>query len=346
MRKLLIRIRTSMKFIILISLVTFLIGTAINLLYKPIYSVYFKGELVGYCADKSKLQKEISDYVENGNGDNDNLAYVSVDSMPTYKLCLLKRGITTNDDEIFEKIKTTGTSYFKYFAILEKEEEKVYLATYGEAEEIVNALKEKDSNNINDITIAEKYDTEMKEFTSKDDAVSKLYEKKVVVVAKTTTRSSSTTRNTYSSSNGGLNLTYNISSGYVNIGISLIKPVNGTISSKYKSISSIRNSAHTGLDIATSSGTPIKAAAAGKVVYSGWRGGYNGGYGNLIAIDHGNGVQTLYGHCSKLYVSVGQTVSQGQNIAAVGSTGNSTGPHLHFEVRVNGVAYNPQNYVY
>ena len=66
----------------------------------------------------------------------------------------------------------------------------------------------------------------------------------------------------------------------------------------------------------------------------------------MIVITHGNGVQTYYGHCSKLIASVGQEVSQGQVIAAVGSTGNSTGPHLHLEIRVNGVAYNPQNYLY
>ncbi len=96
------------------------------------------------------------------------------------------------------------------------------------------------------------------------------------------------------------------------------------------------------MDIATSTGTPVVAAASGTVSYSGWR----GSYGNLLIINHSNGVQTYYGHCSKLYVSVGQSVSQGQTVCAVGSTGNSTGPHLHFEVRLNGVAYNPQNYVY
>mgnify|MGYP000106149234 FL=1 len=66
----------------------------------------------------------------------------------------------------------------------------------------------------------------------------------------------------------------------------------------------------------------------------------------MIVISHGNGIETYYGHCSKLYVEVGDKVSQGETIAAVGSTGNSTGPHLHLEIRVNGVAYNPQNYVY
>ena len=66
----------------------------------------------------------------------------------------------------------------------------------------------------------------------------------------------------------------------------------------------------------------------------------------MVGINHGNGVETYYAHCSKLYVGVGKQVNQGDVIAAVGNTGNSTGPHLHLEIRVNGVAYNPQNYVY
>ena len=100
--------------------------------------------------------------------------------------------------------------------------------------------------------------------------------------------------------------------------------------------------AHTGLDIAAPKGTSIKAAASGTVIHAGWK----GSLGNLVIISHGNGVQTYYGHCSKLIAKVGQKVSQGQVIAKVGSTGNSTGNHLHFEVRKNGVLYNPQNYVY
>ena len=66
----------------------------------------------------------------------------------------------------------------------------------------------------------------------------------------------------------------------------------------------------------------------------------------MIVISHGNGVETYYGHCSKLYGNVGEQVSQGEAIAEVGSTGNSTGNHLHLEIRINGVAYNPENYVY
>ena len=122
----------------------------------------------------------------------------------------------------------------------------------------------------------------------------------------------------------------------------MIRPVSGTITSRFGASSRIRVSSHTGLDIATATGTPIKAASSGTVTFSGRK----GSYGYMVVISHGNNVQTYYAHCSKLYVSAGQTVTQGQTIAAVGSTGNSTGPHLHLEVRVNGVAYNPQNYVY
>ena len=98
---------------------------------------------------------------------------------------------------------------------------------------------------------------------------------------------------------------------------------------------------HTGMDIGANSGNNIVAANAGTVIYSGW----NGGYGMCVMIDHGGGIVTLYGHCSALYVSVGQSVSRGQAVAAVGSTGISTGPHCHFEVRVNGNYVNPYPYV-
>ena len=119
-------------------------------------------------------------------------------------------------------------------------------------------------------------------------------------------------------------------------------PVSGIITSRFGNRESIRTSGHTGLDIAAPAGTPIKAAASGTVTFA----GYSGGYGYVVKLDNGNGVQTYYGHCSRLYVSTGEKVEAGEVIAAVGSTGNSTGNHLHFEVRVNGSVVNPQNYLY
>ena len=97
---------------------------------------------------------------------------------------------------------------------------------------------------------------------------------------------------------------------------------------------------HTGMDFAASYGSPIRAADSGTVIFAGWY----GGYGYAVIINHGKGITTLYGHSSKLYVVEGESVKRGQAIAAIGSTGLSTGPHLHFEVRKNGNPVNPANY--
>lgn len=337
MKKVLIHIKRSFKFIILAFIATCLIVAAVVLFYKPIYSVTIDGEAVGYSSDKTALQEKINDYMEKGTEENGNIAFVQIDKMPEYKLCLLKKGIVPNDDEIFEKVKESGTTYYKYYAIADNGEEKQYVSDFTTAEETVAELKEKESENIDEISIVEKYETELKEFASKETAVESLYEEPEpeptpVVVAKSTKVKAS----------GSVNTSLNTSYQNASLGISLSRPVSGTITSRFGVRSSIRSSAHTGLDIATASGTPYSAAASGVVSFA----GYKGSYGNLIVVDHGNGVQTYYAHSSKIYVSVGESVSQGETIGAVGSTGNSTGPHLHLEVRINGVAYNPQNYVY
>lgn len=119
---------------------------------------------------------------------------------------------------------------------------------------------------------------------------------------------------------------------------SLIWPVSGPITSPF----GMRwGSLHPGIDIGVPTGTPIKAAAAGKVIYCGWM----SGYGNLVMIDHGGGIATLYGHQSSIASSCGEDVAQGQIIGYTGCTGFCTGPHLHFEVRVNGTPVDPLGYL-
>ena len=332
-KKVLIHTRRTIKLVILISVALLFILGIIATFYKVSYSVNINGEMVGYTDNKSKLQSKINDYIENG--DNENTAFVQVENLPEYNICLLKRNVNTDDDKIFDLVKNNGLAFYRYYAILDNQEEKVYVSNFSDAENIVNGLKEKSSSNIENITISEKYETELKDMTSVEEAVAKLYvEPKSVMVA--------SNKSTKKTSTGSVNTATNISSGKVSLGISLVKPVSGTISSRFGARSRVRSSAHTGLDIATSTGTPVVAAASGTVTFSGWK----GSYGYLMVITHSNGVQTYYGHCSKLYYSAGQTVSKGQKIAAVGNTGNSTGPHLHFEIRINGVAYNPQNYLY
>ena len=98
---------------------------------------------------------------------------------------------------------------------------------------------------------------------------------------------------------------------------------------------------HEGIDVGCAYGTPNRAAASGTIIYAGWL----GGYGNLVVVDHGGGLSTAYAHASSILVGVGQSVSQGDTVSLVGSTGNSSGPHLHFEVRVNGQAVDPLFYL-
>lgn len=119
---------------------------------------------------------------------------------------------------------------------------------------------------------------------------------------------------------------------------SFINPAQGRLTSKF---GPRWGRMHQGIDVANSVGTPIIASSGGRVVQAGWA----GTYGNLVIIDHGNGLSTRYAHLSSISVQAGQDLSQGQELGKMGSTGRSTGSHLHFEVRVNGQATNPLNYV-
>lgn len=322
-RRTIVHIRTWTKFTILIVIAAFLMIGAISYIYKPIYSVTLNGEFIGYSENKSKLQQKINEYIEKGNGDN--IAFVDIDELPEYKLCFLKKDVCANDEEIFNKVIEQGQIFYKYYAINVGDEEKAYVSTFEEAEQVVNELKNKNSNNKDSLSIVEKYETELKEFSTVEKCVADLYVKKVVV------------QSSYAVAATGINT----STKKVSLGISLIRPVSGVVTSRF---GARWGTTHKGIDIGAPKGTPIKAAAGGTVSVAAY--GYNGGYGNYVIISHGNGIQTVYGHCTSLNVSVGQKVSQGQQIATVGSTGNSTGNHLHLEIRINGVAQNPQNYLY
>jgi murein DD-endopeptidase MepM/ murein hydrolase activator NlpD len=124
-----------------------------------------------------------------------------------------------------------------------------------------------------------------------------------------------------------------------------IWPVTGEVTSRFGWRSSPWGDGggdwHPGIDIAGDYGTPIVATADGVVEYSGWY----GGYGNLVKISHENGIETMYGHCSQIAAHVGQQVRKGEVIAYMGSTGNSTGTHCHYEVRLNGTAVNPESFL-
>ena len=328
LKKIYVCVRGAIRLISLVTVAAVIIVAAIVILYKPIYKVTINGDKIGYCEDKEALQNKINDYMENGEEGQKNVAFVQIDDMPEYQMCLQKKGITTNDEEIFNKIKETGVTYYRYYAIADDNKEKIYLATFDEAEKAIKELKKKESRNSSDLTIVEKYEVELPTISTQSEAVAKLYEKKVVVVA--TTRYPNVNASGFSTSRS--------TTSVKNLGISFVRPVSGVLTSRF---GSRWGSTHTGIDVGAPTGTAIKAAAGGTVIFSGWK----GTLGKLIVVSHGNGIQTYYAHCSSLLVSSGATVSAGQVIAKVGSTGRSTGPHLHFEIRVNGSAIDPQRYI-
>lgn len=326
-----VHLRTGFKFALLLIIGIAIISFLIFVVYKPMYSVTLNGEFLGYTADKSELQTKISEYIKSG--DSQTIAFVEIESLPDYNMCLLKKGLTANDDEIFSNVINTGTPYYKYYAVLEDGVEKCYVSSYTEADDIVNQLKNKESDNKDSVTYMVKYDTVLSDFTDTDTAVASLY-----VEPKKNTKTPATT------STGRSTVVYKNSS----LGLAMIQqPVTGSITSRFGVSSRIRVSTHTGLDIAASTGTPVIPVAPGTVTYS----GYKGSYGNLVIINHGKNdagqtIETYYAHNSRLNVSVGDVVNQNSIISYVGSTGNSTGSHLHLEIRINGKAVNPQNYLY
>lgn len=372
LKKLAVKLRKTVKIAVILTVATIIILGLIQIFYKQTYSVSLNGEVIGYTNNKIELQEKINNYLKNGNGDG--ASFVEIKNLPTYKVCLLKKGISTNDDEIYEKVISSGISYYKYYAITVKDEEKSYVATFSDAEEAVKQLKDKNSNNSSELGIVEKYGvknlpegvkiasdddidededdedseedendgtektikvSEVPEISSVDDTVNKVYEKPVINVSKTKENTSAYKQ---------VAKTVVSETSYpTNLGVTLIQPVSGgTISSRF-GIRSRDN--HKGLDIAAPRGTAIKAAASGTVIFAGSGAPYSG-YGNVVVIQSTSSVTIRYGHCSALYVKKGESVVQGQVIAAVGSTGISTGNHLHFEIRYNGKAVNPQNYVY
>jgi murein DD-endopeptidase MepM/ murein hydrolase activator NlpD len=146
--------------------------------------------------------------------------------------------------------------------------------------------------------------------------------------------SSSSSAPTTSSSGGGATTAPTTISGPVSVG-GMIWPIAGRVSQEF-------HGGHAGMDIFAPMGTPIYAAKGGTVISAGWN---NGGYGNLVLVSHGDGLVTAYAHMSQVIAVQGQSVGAGTILGLEGSTGNSTGPHLHFEVRVNGSAVNPRNYL-
>ena len=294
--------------------------------YNILYKVTINGEEIGYVKNKNEIEEEINNYIENK---EEGVAFRNLEAKTEYKPEFVNKE-ASNNEEVLEKIKENISTTYTAYGITIDDAIQTYVSTEEKADKIVADLQNeyKDKLVLN-IGVKQVFDKNRIETEDENTAVSKLKTENLEVkVAQKEEETKKAEEKKKAEEESKV--------------VVAVRPVSGgTITSRYGERSSIRSSRHTGLDIAVSSGTPIKAAASGTVIFS----GYKGSYGYLIKIKCDNGYEMWYGHCSKLYAKSGQRVSAGDRIAAVGSTGNSTGPHLHFEIRKDGKSLNPQNYL-
>lgn len=301
--------------------------------YKPVYAVTLSGETIGYVVDKEKTDKKINNYINNKEG---NIAFRVLTNTPEYSLKFVNRTQDINEKNVLLAIQSQIQTTYETYAITIDGETKAEVSSEKEAMEIVEEVKADVKEEVGMTLGISTIYTNTLEVNSKDEAIASLNEVKNEKVAAYKAKKA---KAAYLKA---ITSTTAVASAGTVSGMQLAIPVNGSISSRFGSRSSSRSSIHTGLDISTQLGTGIVAIAPGTVVYA----DYKGSYGNLLIIDHGNGVQSYYAHCNQLYVGVGANVNSSTTIASVGSTGNSTGPHLHLEIRVNGTPVNPQQYLY
>lgn len=299
----------------IIAIGIFIITAVILMKFKPVYAVYLDEQEVGYINNKNELEEAIEQNLYDNK--EENIAFSEINTDIKYKCKLVEKKQESENEQVLLAIKEkSDITYFEY-AVNVNGEERKYLKTEEEAKQVADNVRQelKDETSVSVQTL---YTKNLQAETSQE--LENMSNEILQEIKEEEKKASSTINGIYLA----------------------VTPVSGNITSRYGSRESIRSHDHQGLDIATKTGTPIKAVADGKVKFSGEK----SGYGNLIILDHGNGITTYYGHCSKLYAKSGEEVKAGDKIAAVGSTGNSTGPHLHFEIRKNGVYVNPQKYLY
>ena len=315
--------------------------------YKPLYKVTLNGKVIGYVESKGKMQEKINDFANNLEG---NVTSIKIESMPEYKLELVSnvKESETNEAEILAAVKENSEIKCRVYAIKLDGNVKASVNSMEEAKGLIETIKSETTEgvvlnfDIEEIEqVKEDADAnvasiEVAKLSIDQDVQVKVEEYKKEQEAAELKRKQEAARKAQQaavSSRAGAPIS-SASSGR------FLRPVvGGTISSPFGPRSS---GFHKGMDIAVPNGTPIYAADDGVVKFSGWN---STGFGNLVIIDHGDGFLTYYAHCSSLYVSAGQSVTKGQNICAVGLTGNTSGYHVHFEVRYNGTSVNPMNYL-
>ena len=308
--------------------------------FKFVYMVEMGGVELGLVNDKDKFEKDVKDTLENL---EEPVVSAKLQENPKYSLRLVdKDDIDVDDNYVFAKVEEKIEKTYRYYNI--KEDDKL-LAKVSTTEEKDNLLKElEEAKQVKDLKVEEEKTKEYyiisyeeaKQLASTNVDNIENEKKNKLEKEKIEKRNTNIVKNIR---RGGTVSASSSSNASAMLGsLSFRRPLNSSrVSAGY-----LGYPGHRGIDFPSPQGTPVMAAESGTVttvMYS------NKSYGNRVIIDHGNGISTLYGHNSTIGVSLGQKVSKGQTVAGVGSTGNSTGNHVHFEIRINGKPINPTSYV-
>ena len=327
---------SSLKFIfsatfLLVLMFSAVVVTVLNT-YKPTLRVALNDKFIGYFSSEGEFENVYNTLVSEKELIDPNVK-TYLDAEPVFTTCYIRDTLLTAQN-IYTSLRAELKTEYTIYNVAVNSEKKMTFNSQDEANKYVTNLK-KDVPKVKSEVTEEKV-SELGEMTSIDvadnifkdivDRNAPVIIPKVVVKPK----AKSTTTNASVSVS-----TANVAAAQGGVWPALSR----YISQPYGTYE--WTGLHTGIDIAGRVGNAIYAYKSGLVVFAGW----GGLYGNMLKIDHGNGVATWYAHCSKLYVVAGDSVEMGQTIAAEGSTGNSTGSHLHFEIRINGVAVNPYGYI-
>lgn len=303
--------------------------TVLNM-YKPTVKAYIDGKFIGYFSSEQQFDEVYNDLVTEKQNIDSNVK-VYLENEPTFETSYTKDSLIAKQN-VYTNLRSEIKTEYTVYEVAVDGENKMKFDTQDDANKYAESLKNQVSKlNVEvksekvaekgEITTIERADNILKDIVDRNKPVET---PKATVSNNTTNRSNVATAPT--------------------IGAPSVPPtgggvwptVNRRINCQYMGYSG-----HTGIDIGGAIGTAIYAYKAGTVSFAGW----GSGYGLHLKIDHGNGMTTYYAHTSELLVSVGQQVSEGQMIAKIGMTGYTTGPHLHFEVRFNGVPVNPYPYI-
>ena len=326
---------STLKFILFTAISLVMIFTAVYLTvlntYKPAVKTYINGEFIGYFSDEQQFDEVYNDLVAEKQNIDENVK-VYLESEPTFEQSYIRDSLLEEQNVYTNLRAEIKTEYTIYELVVDGEKQMTFTAE-DQAEDYINQLKAEVSD-INANIEVEKV-SELEDVTSTeraDDILAGIVDRnKPVEIPEEEEEPQTTNTTQYTAS------VYNGTVASVADGTKVWPTVYSRINCDY-----LGYYGHNGVDIGGASGTPIYAYMGGTVTFSGWD---TTGYGNCIKISHGNGLVTIYAHCSALYVSAGQQVSAGQTIAGIGMTGWATGNHLHFEVRVNGVPVNPWSYL-